>query len=348
MKVHTVGVSISKGHLDVYWAPEGRSDRFPNDAAGFEALIGEIDRQVACVAYVPVKSFHLEFEQALQSTGVPLTRLHLPKSRNFVHRLGRWARIGTVDARGLAKMARAYWARQRSLKELQEARDRLIEERALHRVRDRDLDHGLLKRQNEEILQQIERHLPAVEKRIHQIVEEEGTLARRVEILTSIPGVSSITAASLIAGLPELGTLDSKAATSLAGMAPVKQRSGLRRGRRSGRLRVRRLWYLSALSMIRCNPDMRRMYGALRARGKPPRVALGAVLRKLIILANVLLRKDCLWLPSPDSEVAGRREAFDEMRGESAEWDLVRISQEVEQVLEENYGELWIMSRPES
>ena len=348
MKIHTVGVAISKDHLDVYWAPEGRTGRFPNDAAGFEALIGEIDRKVACVAYLPVESFHLEFEEALQSSRVPLTRLHLPKSRRFVQTLGGWAKTGTVDARGLARMTRVYWAKLRNLKELQEARDALIEERARHRVRGRDLDYELLKQQNEAMLQQIERHLPAVEKRIHRIVEEEATLARRVEILTSIPGVSSITAAGLIAKLPELGTLTSKAASRLAGMAPVKQRLGPPRSRRSGRLSVRRLLYLSAFSMIRCNPEMRRMYGALRARGKPPRVVLGAVLRKLIILANVLIRKDCLWLPTPDPEGAGRWEPYDEMGGESTEGDLVRISQEVEQVLQENYGELWIMSRPES
>ena len=348
MKVHTAGVSISKDHLDVYWAPEGRSGRFPNDAAGFDALTGEIDRRVACVAYVPVKSFHLEFEAALQSTGVPLTRLHLPKSRSLVQALGRWAGTDKVGARSLAKMAKVYWAKSQSLKELQEARDLLIEERAQHRVRGWDLDHELLKRQNEEILQQIERHLPAVEKRIHQVVEEDGTLARRVEILTSIPGVSILTAAGLIAGLPELGMLESKAAASLAGMAPVKRRAGPRRGRRSGRLRVRRLLYLSALSLIRCNPDMRWMYGVFRARGKPPRIALGAVLRKLVILANVLLRKDCLWQPSPDSEVAGTREPYDGTRGESTEWDLVRISQEVDKVLQENYGELWIRPHPEA
>ena len=106
--------------------------------------------------------------------------------------------------------------------------------------------------------------------------------------------------------------------------------------------------YLSALSLIRRNPDMLRMYGVFRARGKPPRVALGAVLRKLVILANVLLRKDCLWLPSSDWEAASRREPYDETRDESTEWDLVRISQEVDKVLQENYGELWIRPHPES
>lgn len=352
MKVHTAGVSFSKDHLDVYWAPEGRSGRFPNDAAGFDALIREIDRRVACVAYVPVESFHLEFEEALQGTGVPLTRLHLPKSRSFVQALGRWAGTGTVGARSLAKMAKVYWVKLQDLKELQEARDSLIEERARQRVRGWDLEDELLKRLNQEMLQQIERHLPDVEKRIHQVVEGNGTLARRVEILTSIPGVSILTAAGLIAGLPELGTLDSKAAASLAGMAPVKQRTAPRRRRQSGRLRVRRLVYLSALSLIRRNPDMRRVYGVFRAKGKPPRIALGAVLRKLIILANVLLRKDCLWLPSSDWEAARRREPYDETKGESKgeskEWDLVRISQEVDKVLQENYGELRIRPHPES
>ncbi len=347
MKVHTVGVSISKDHLDVYWAPEGRSDRFPNDAAGFGALIGEIDRKVACVAYVPVESFHLEFEEALQSSRVPLTRLHLPKSRRFVQTLGWWARTGTVDARGLAKMARAYWARLCSLKELQEGRDTLIEDRARNRVLHWSLRHDLIKRQTEELLQQIERHLGAIDKRIQRIVEGDGTLARRVEILTSIPSIPSTTAAGLIAEMPELGTLNSKAAASLAGVAPGKQRSSSRRGRRSGRASVRRLIYLSSLYMICRNPEMLGRYGALRARGKPPRLALAAVLRKLIILANVLIRKDRLWVPSPHSEITDGRQQHHEWEKESTEWDPVRVAQELEQVLTEDFGELWTMSSPE-
>ena len=99
---------------------------------------------------------------------------------------------------------------------------------------------------------------------------EDGVLARRTEILTSIPGVSSITAAGLLTQMPELGRLDAKAVASLAGLAPVTRQSGAWQGRsfiQGGRPRVRRLLYMPALAAIRCNPDLRAKYRQLRGQG---------------------------------------------------------------------------------
>ena len=125
-------------------------------------------------------------------------------------------------------------------------------------------------------------------------------LARRTEILTSIPGVSSITAAGLLTQMPELGRLDAKAVASLAGLAPVTRQSGAWQGRsfiQGGRSRVRRLLYMPALAAIRCNPDLRAKYRQLHGQGKPPKVALTAVMRKLLLLANALLEQNRSWLP---------------------------------------------------
>ena len=125
-------------------------------------------------------------------------------------------------------------------------------------------------------------------------------LARRTEILTSIPGVSSITAAGLLTQMSELGRLDAKSVASLAGLASVTRQSGAWQGRsfiQGGRPRVRRLLYIPALAAIRCNPDLRAKYRQLRGQGKPPKVALTAVMRKLLLLANVLLEQNRSWLP---------------------------------------------------
>ena len=122
-------------------------------------------------------------------------------------------------------------------------------------------------------------------------------LARRTEILTSIPGVSSITAAGLLTRMPELGRLDAKAVASLAGLAPVTRQSQGRSFIQGGRPRVRRLLYMPALAAARCNPDLRAKYRQLRGQGKPPKVALTAVMRKLLLLANALLEQNRSWLP---------------------------------------------------
>ena len=116
-----------------------------------------------------------------------------------------------------------------------------------------------------------------------------------MEILTSIPGIAATTAAGLLAEMPELGALSGKAAASLAGLAAVPRESGTWQGRafiRGGRARARRLLYMPAVAALRWNPDLAEVYRRLRERGKPGKVALVAVMRKLIVLANTLVRQD--------------------------------------------------------
>ena len=127
--------------------------------------------------------------------------------------------------------------------------------------------------------------MPSIGKRL----AEDVVLARRTEILTSIPGVSSITAAGLLTRMPELGRLDAKAVASLAGLAPVTRQSGAWQGRsfiQGGRPRGAAASLHAGPGGVRCNPDLRAKYRQLRGQGKPPKVALTAVMRKLLLLAN--------------------------------------------------------------
>ena len=120
-------------------------------------------------------------------------------------------------------------------------------------------------------------------------------------MLTSIPGIAAVSAAGLLVGMQELGRLDAKTAASLAGLPPVARESGQWKGHPfigGGRGRVRSLLYMAALSAVQHNPDLARVYSRLRERGKPGKVALTAVMRKLIVLANTLLKEDREWMPS--------------------------------------------------
>ena len=124
-------------------------------------------------------------------------------------------------------------------------------------------------------------------------------MSRKARVLTSIPGIAQVTAAGLLSEMPELGRIDAKAAASLA---PVTRESGEWKGRsfiRGGRARPRRMLYMAAVSAVRHNPDLARKYAELRARGKPSKVALTAIMRKMVVLANALLKQDRLWTPSP-------------------------------------------------
>ena len=140
--------------------------------------------------------------------------------------------------------------------------------------------------------------LKRIDAEIRQRLQAEEALARHSEILTSIPSISDATVGGLIVHMPELGTLIGSSVASLAGLAPVTRESGSWKGRRfiqGGRHHVRRLLYMPALAAIRCNPDLKRTYAALLANGKPPKVALAAVMRKLFVFANMLIQQDRIW-----------------------------------------------------
>ena len=136
---------------------------------------------------------------------------------------------------------------------------------------------------------------------VPSIIAADPQLARRHEILTSIGGLGTLTANQLIATMPELGTLENKQAASLAGLAPVARQSGQWKGKsfiRGGRANVRQALYMPALVAARFNPDLKAKYQQLIAQGKPAKIAITAVMRKLVVIANTLLKADRLWVKS--------------------------------------------------
>ena len=142
--------------------------------------------------------------------------------------------------------------------------------------------------------------MTAIEAAILEQIHADPDLSRRFAILKGIPGVSALTACALLIEMPELGALEPEQAASLAGLAPIARQSGRWTGHafiRGGRAPVRRAVYMPALVAARFNPDMKATYDRLRAAGKPAKLALTAVMRKLIVLANALLKANRTWTP---------------------------------------------------
>ena len=231
----TIGIDISKAHLDAHAAPGGRTARFSNDAAGLRKLIAWIGPEAGRIAYEPSGPWHRDLEDALLKAGLPLYAINPYQLRCFARSRGRRAKTDAVDARTLATMTDAIGdlrptaAKSRSdrdLSELQLVRDALVGDRKSIGNRGKDLRHSVAKRLNEQRLAQIERQLKRVEAEIRKIIDTREDLKRRLEILTSIPGISYLTAAGLIVHMPELGTLTAPRAASLAGLAPVTRESG--------------------------------------------------------------------------------------------------------------------------
>lgn len=302
----TVGIDISKASLDCHAHPAGIDRQFANTAKGHKALLAwigqwEIDR----IAYEATGTYHRVLEQALADK--PCVKLNPERARRFAQATGTLAKTDRIDAAMLARMAAtlqppvrpAKSQKQAQLAELINARDGLVRDRTALKNRAKNLTIAILKRHCLQRLDQIARHIEALDAEIARIIAADTNLARRHLILTSIDGLGTVTANQLVATMPELGALENKQAASLAGLAPVARQSGQWKGKsfiRGGRANVRQALYMPALVAARYNPDLKAKYTQLIAAGKPAKVAITAVMRKLIVTANALLKADRLWV----------------------------------------------------
>ena len=184
------------------------------------------------------------------------------------------------------------------LKDLATARQSLIKDRTAAKARAQTATVPLLKAQCCRRLKQIEQDLTQVEAAILSVIAQDAALSESAEILTSIPGIATVTACAMLTETPELGKLSGKQAASLAGLAPMSRQSGKWQGRehiRDGRAEMRRSLYLPAAVATRFNPDLKAKYEQLVASGKCKKLAIAAIMRKLLVMANSLLRDRKEW-----------------------------------------------------
>ncbi|MCZ8180756.1 MAG: transposase [Rhizobium sp.] len=307
----TIGADISKDHIDLYSLPNGQTLKVANDRKGFAAILKWIGtKRVVRIVYEPTGPYHKAFERFMMAQGVALSKVNPRLARRFAEATGRLAKTDRIDAGLLARYGALLEPRilegnsqiYNDLKELHVARLALIKDRTAAKNREKNLSNPLLKKQNADRLRQIERQIKAVDEAIMSLVDEDETLRARFDILVSIPGVSQITAFTLLIEMPELGELDEKAAAALSGLAPMSRQSGRWTGRAfiaGGRAIVRQALYMPALVACRFNKDLKANYDRLKAAGKPTKVAITAIMRKLIVLANALLKNNRKWTPKP-------------------------------------------------
>ena len=308
MTNHTIGVDISKDHLDVHCLGDGRAARFGNGKEGFRALEawlpeGTIDRLV----YEATGPYHAAFEVRFASR-YPLVKVNPLQARRFAQSKGARAKTDAVDARMLAMMGAAFDLEPsalmsqnlRDLKEMQIARVALITDRTrlLNRLKTQTL--AINKRHTTARLTQITRQIRDLDGEIQTRITADKPTARAHHILCSIPGIGAITAAAVLIEMPEIGAMNRKQVASLAGLAPMTRQSGQWNGKafiQGGRKHLRDALYMPAGVAMRFNPDLKAIYDKLRAAGKPAKVALTALMRKLIELANALVKADRIWGP---------------------------------------------------
>lgn len=307
----TVGVDISKDMLDVHLYPEALARRFTNNTKGFTALIDWLTQQgkVQRIIFEPTGAYHHAFERCLGQTGLPMIKVNPLQARRFAEAIGRRAKTDAVDAAMLARFGALGELQPRplvsqsldDLKELLVARRALVKDRTAAINRDHVLRAPLLKRLATQRLRQIERQLDAIDAEMRTRCQADPDLKARLAIVVSIPGIGEATALTMLIEMPELGTMENKCVASLAGLAPIARDSGQTRGKRfirGGRAHLRQALFMPALVAVRFNATMKRKYEAFVAAGKPKKVAIVAVMRKLVVLANALLRDQRAWTPN--------------------------------------------------
>ena len=301
------GVDVSKAHLDLAFDHEGGVHRLENSRRGIAALLRLVRKAGAgLVVFEATGRYHRLLQLELAAAGIDFACVNPARARNFAKATGRLAKTDRIDALGLAHMGAALQlaptpipspSRQR-LKDLVAERAALVEARTADRNRLDTTTDTLCRTLSRRRLDQLERQLKVIEREIDSVLSADPALGAMADRLATIPGVGRLTGAILIAQMPELGTLAGKEAACLAGLAPMANESGARRGRRTirgGRAALRRALYMPALTAAQHNPALRSLYQRLRAAGKPGKVALTAVMRKLVVIANAMLRKQTDW-----------------------------------------------------
>jgi transposase len=307
----TIGIDISKHHLDVHTHPEGCVQQFTNDSAGHARLIAWITpRRPSRIIFEATGAYHRSRQNALAKAGLPGVKVNPWQARRFAEATGKRAKTDAVDAAMLARFGATLQPPIQSpppaaiggLAELLSARRALVKNRTAALNRGTTLTLPLLQRQNRQQLKQIEAQIKAIDREQARLVAQDEALKARFDRLLSIPGLGAVSALAMLIDMPELGTMDAKQAASLAGLAPITRQSGTWQGKshiQGGRAQLRHTLYMPALVAIRFNPPLKATYQALRKAGKPAKVAIVAIMRKLLIMANALLRDNRLWTQAP-------------------------------------------------
>lgn len=300
---------MAKGHLDVATRP-GPAFRVPNDPAGHAALVDRL-RPLAPALVVVEATGGLELPAvaALAAAGIPVAAVNPRQARDFAKGTGRLAKTDRIDAEALAHFAEAVRPdprplpsdAQRALDALVTRRRQLVEMRVMESNRRPTCPDPAVRDGIDRHLAWLAAELAEADRLLAEAIRSSPVWRERDDLLRTIPGVGPQVSRTLLAALPELGALPSGRLSALAGLAPYAHDSGtLRGGRhvRGGRADVRRALYLAALSAARYNPPLRAFRDRLAARGKKAKVVLVAIARKLLTIANAVIRSGRPWQPN--------------------------------------------------
>jgi len=302
-----VGIDVAKDHLDVHTRPAGESFVVSRDGEGLTGLVERLKQiKPALIVSEATGGFEVAVAAAVGSAGLPIAVVNPRQIRDFARATGKLAKTDALDAAAIAHFAEAVRPEPRPLPEgkalelgeLIARRRQVIEMMVAERNRGRLLQSARLKKRIERHIASLQKELTEIESDLDHNIRGTPIWRENEDLLKSVPGIGNVTARTLLADLPELGTLGRKEIAALVGVAPFNRDSGTLRGRRTiwgGRSSVRQALYMAALVASRNNPVIAEFYRRLRGLGKPPKVALTACMRKLLVMLNAILRDRKPW-----------------------------------------------------
>lgn len=310
LALRCVGIDVSKSRLDIFDEAIGTAESIANASQPITEQVARWRCGDVFIVFEATGVYDRELAAQLRQAGIRFARINPARARDFARASGRLAKTDAIDARMLAAFARAMvppanpapQPARSALALLAKRRDQLVSMRAKEKNRRSEAhDHTIIEDMTR-LIDFLDSEIATIETRIATLIEAEPTIAESARLLRSAPGVGPVACMQLIAQMPELGQVGPKQIAALAGLAPINVDSGTHRGTRTisgGRKRVRDALYMAALNAVRRTGSFKTFYQRLRTAGKPAKLALIAVARKLLTTLNAMLRDQKTYL-APD------------------------------------------------
>jgi transposase len=310
-----IGIDVGKDRIEIHIRPDNVGFGCATDAKSLEALAARLKPlRPTVIALEATGGYEAIIAATLSNAGLPVAIVNPRQTRQFAGALGRLAKTDTIDAAVIAHFAEMAKlepkppadAQITELRALLARRHQLVEMATAEKQRAARAANTLTRRSCEKMLRQLTAEIERVERAIGKLINASPLFQGKEALLKSIPGVGAVVARTFIAELPELGTVDRHRIAALVGVAPINRDSGQYRGRRKisgGRPQVRAPLYVACLSVIQFNKPLRAFYRRLVEGGKEKKVALVAVMHKLVVIANAMLRDGQPWT-EPSAPIA--------------------------------------------
>jgi transposase len=307
MDAIAIGIDVSKDKLDVHVLPARTAFAVPRTGAGIEELAARLAALAPkVVAIEATGGFETIVAAGLAGAGLPLVVVNPAQVRHYAQAVGQRAKTDPIDAAMIARFAKETKPEPRPLPDeatrlladLVARRRQIVEMMAAEGQRGRRVDHKRVARSIARVRKTLEAELAELDQEIGDEVRGSPLWREKEDLLVSVPGVGPVVARTLVAELPELGTLDRRQIAALAGLAPFTRQSGRWRGRSfisGGRASVRTVLFMAAMTAARFNPQLKAFRDRLVQAGKPKLVALVAVARKLLTILNAIIRDNRPW-----------------------------------------------------